>query len=90
MCRIRSKEQQKEMHKEYEEFTRNKQIKNDFAIATPEHEIVDIVNHTLRLLRDTVYEKSFDQERKEAAMFDLMRVGEILKEIKKGNIDGNS
>ena len=72
------------MHKEYEEFTRNKQIKNDFAIGSPAHEIVDITNHTLRLLRDTVYEESFDQERKEAAMFDLMRIGELIGEIKKG------
>ena len=72
------------MHKEYEEFTRNKQVKNEFSIGTPEHEILDIINHTLRLLRDTVYEENFDQERKKAAMFDLMRIGELLGEIKKG------
>lgn len=79
-----SKEQQKEMHKNYEEFTRNKQIKNGFPIATPEHEIIDIINHALRLLRDTVYPESFDQERKEVAIYDLMRISELISEIKKG------
>ena len=72
----------KQMHQNYDQFTRNKQIKNEFIKGTNKYEIIEIANHTLRLLKDTEYENTFDAERKDVAMSDLMRMGEILKELK--------
>lgn len=72
----------RKMHQNYDQFTRNKQIKNEFNEGTNKYEIIEIANHTLRLLRDTEYENTFDAERKDVAVSDLMRMGEILKELK--------
>ena len=69
----------RKMHQDYEQYTRNKQIKNEFVKGTSKYEIIEIANHTLRLLRDTEYKNNFDAERKAVAMEDLLRIGEILK-----------
>ena len=72
----------RKMHQDYEQYTRNKQVKNEFVKGTNKYEIVEIANHTLRLLRDTEYENTFDAERKDVAMSDLMRMGEMLRGAK--------